>query len=525
MRWAALFCAIILAIGCQCASCILPTFEDDCVDQHDMHEGLQVEPYALSQVSNKPVKARESSTLSHLKDHICSQYLSFRDAVRFKVSKWCPRIPTGVIARQNGLVPDKKYLQAYSQRYAQPSSSLEIHSNTCLAVSNVKKECEDTSLVLQVYQGDTQDVQYRLTEPLHLKLGLGQRHAIDFAYTPIEYWDAAKRELEERQNPNGWWSWWLPRKMYKRDSSAQYSWNNMPFAGGSHGDVWRGHEVCEADEECADDLVFKRLRVQRGYPILEAGLREVYFGGWLAGRPESSLFTRYVDHFFREVSGEFELWIVFENAGPSLRSFLYTAVDSGDYILYEHSWLWLQLRQSLSSSFAPPQQETLIDKSDLQVSRLGRDIMRQILRQLLEAAMVLHEHGMVHRDIKPSNILCQTNINASIPAIPEDVHVQCVLADFSSAWDAFSHIHFYTGGPSKNELTMEYMPPEVVVGDNKDLLLRPSYDSWSIGIVALEMLLGTPNVFSVDQRTRAIISNKMLKQGASESDIKRALYL
>jgi serine/threonine protein phosphatase PrpC len=48
---------------------------------------------------------------------------------------------------------------------------------------------------------------------------------------------------------------------------------------------------------------------------------------------------------------------------------------------------------------------------------------------------------------------------------------------------------------------------------------------WSIGIVALELLLGTPNVFSVDQRTRAVLSLRMQKEGASAEDIERALYL
>jgi hypothetical protein len=38
-------------------------------------------------------------------------------------------------------------------------------------------------------------------------------------------------------------------------------------------------------------------------------------------------------------------------------------------------------------------------------------------------------------------------------------------------------------------------------------------------------LLGTPNVFSVDQRTKAILTHKLKMQGASEKEIERALYL
>ncbi len=42
---------------------------------------------------------------------------------------------------------------------------------------------------------------------------------------------------------------------------------------------------------------------------------------------------------------------------------------------------------------------------------------------------------------------------------------------------------------------------------------------------ALELLLGTPNIFSVDQRTTALLTNRLTKGGASKLDIQRALYL
>uniref|UniRef100_A0A7S1ZVC0 C2H2-type domain-containing protein n=1 Tax=Ditylum brightwellii TaxID=49249 RepID=A0A7S1ZVC0_9STRA len=86
----------------------------------------------------------------------------------------------------------------------------------------------------------------------------------------------------------------------------------------------------------------------------------------------------------------------------------------------------------------------------------------------------------------------------------------------------------YLNGPSAAEQTDEYAPPEVLFG-SKWVPFDPekpqSYDSWSIGVVALEMLLGTPNVFSVDQRTTTILSTKMKKKGATPEDIRHALYL
>ncbi len=39
------------------------------------------------------------------------------------------------------------------------------------------------------------------------------------------------------------------------------------------------------------------------------------------------------------------------------------------------------------------------------------------------------------------------------------------------------------------------------------------------------MLLGTPLVFSVDKRTTAVLTRKLKDKNASDSDIRRALYL
>lgn len=39
------------------------------------------------------------------------------------------------------------------------------------------------------------------------------------------------------------------------------------------------------------------------------------------------------------------------------------------------------------------------------------------------------------------------------------------------------------------------------------------------------MLLGSPNVWTVDQRTTALLTNRLKKEGATSYDIQRALYL
>lgn len=153
----------------------------------------------------------------------------------------------------------------------------------------------------------------------------------------------------------------------------------------------------------------------------------------------------------------------------------------------------------------------------------GQVFLKSFLSQVLTSAGKLHERGIVHRDIKPSNIMCQQNDGDVGNGV-----IRCVLGDFSSAWDDFASSHLYSNGPSVKEQTDEYAPPEVLIGHKWvpfDEAKPESYDSWSIGVVALELLLGSPNVFSVDQRTTTLLCNKMKKEGASEEDIRRALYL
>jgi len=140
-----------------------------------------------------------------------------------------------------------------------------------------------------------------------------------------------------------------------------------------------------------------------------------------------------------------------------------------------------------------------------------------------------------------SNIMCKTTPPADIDGVmpPKLESVSCLLGDFSSAWDEFSDRNMYpNSGPSSKEQTDEYAPPEVLFQSlkqgrrGKSQSWSPffhknpfSYDSWSVGVVALEMLLGTPNVFSVDSRTTSILTNRLKKEGASSYDIQRALYL
>lgn len=129
--------------------------------------------------------------------------------------------------------------------------------------------------------------------------------------------------------------------------------------------------------------------------------------------------------------------------------------------------------------------------------------------------------------------MCKTNLDLDTLQVKgggsdEDLQIHCSLGDFSSVYNSYTDQNLYTHGPSVEELTIEYSPPETLLGSPWKTFSEQkpqSYDSWSIGVLALELLLGTPNVFSVDQRTTAILTNKMQHKGASEREIRRALYL
>ena len=437
---------------------------------------------------------------------------------------------------------------------------------------------------------------YELLEPIQLDLGAIPKHLFDYAYMPVagsnqEVGDSGGEVTDNNghESVDGessvsikddselmpltvslWWQWWFTivgssQRTQGQQNTRYERVGENAFAGGSHGEVWRGRRRCDLsthnEKDSCDDkkpLILKRLKVEHSVAVMEAGLREVYVGNLLAKDVNAkSLFTVYVDHFFREVprpsflgrgpSKEHELWIVFEDAGPSLRSFLYEGVSSGSFILYQQSPLWTALRMNAANITqsgdetclaVPTQWGTRKDSSartrqyrskpSLNEST-ARTLMRELLKQILSAASYLHKRGIVHRDIKPANVMCIADFGFVADVTQLDPSkVVCRLGDFSSVWDEFTDHNLYSRGPSAKEQTPEYAPPEALPGPSwiPFHVEKPEvYDSWSIGVLALELLLGTPNVFSVDQRTTALLTNKMQRRGASQEEIQRALYL
>ncbi|KAE9127666.1 hypothetical protein PF010_g4790 [Phytophthora fragariae] len=282
------------------------------------------------------------------------------------------------------------------------------------------------------------------------------------------------------------------------------------FDAGSHGEVWRAtrrHATSEREEH----FVLKRLFLELGESMAQMGLREAHFGALLHGERHVA---RFVEYFFRpaqvaesesdhKLSTTPELWLVFYDEGKSLRQYLYEklevvygADEHGDTragVVLQPSHFWEKLRTDAR----------------------GENVLREIMRQLLQAVAALHARGITHRDIKPSNILVSippSSTGATLPPMP-----LVKLADFGSAVDDYTLQNLYAAGggsddseasrgPSQAEETREYQPPEVLFNENGqpyDYTAPEAYDLWSVGVVFLEMVLGSPQVFLISPRERA----------------------
>ncbi|WOK99236.1 hypothetical protein Cni_G07948 [Canna indica] len=212
--------------------------------------------------------------------------------------------------------------------------------------------------------------------------------------------------------------------------------------------------------------------------------------------------ARYVESFESESK---EIWLVFKNEGISLSKLIYTAEDATSderdekvrnfKVLHPSSW-WHWLR----------------------TTEAGQKEMKNLIWQLLMALKACHDHNITHRDIKPENmIVCLEDVRTGgclkeIPIGDGENHLKMRLIDFGSAMDDFTVKHLYGTGPSRSEQTFEYTPPEALLNASwfrgpKSVTLK--YDMWSVGVVMLELILGSPHVFEINDRTRALLDQHL----------------
>ncbi|KAI3806018.1 hypothetical protein L1987_21908 [Smallanthus sonchifolius] len=304
-------------------------------------------------------------------------------------------------------------------------------------------------------------------------------------------------------------------------------------------------------------FILKRIMVERGNTVYLSGIREKYFGelflnasSYLGGtlsvtdsypypypynllRMDESVtpdhipsasrkkrqphvayeeglkhIARYIESFESKSN---EIWLVFRHEGISLSKLLYTADDigSGDGTENENDdhikhvrilhpskwWRWLKTTEA------------------------GQEEMKSLIWQLLMALKSCHDRNITHRDIKPENmIVCFEDQDSGrclkgSPSGNETYITKMRIIDFGSAMDEFTIKHLYgAAGPSRDEQTYEYMPPEAFL--NATWYHGPSstttkYDMWSVGVVILELIIGSPNVFQIDAITRALLDQHL----------------
>eukprot|EP01137_Pigoraptor_chileana_P018793 Opistho-2@78874 len=235
--------------------------------------------------------------------------------------------------------------------------------------------------------------------------------------------------------------------------------------------------------------ILKRMFVEKGDDVRLSGLREIHYGRKLRSLGHIARFVEYFEGGGSDAGSE--LWLVFHDEGIALHEFLYSRIDDGAFARMERSLFWRRLKTDPN----------------------GAPVMKAIMKQLLTGIAICHEHNVTHRDIKPENLIL-----SYINERPE-----LMLADFGSAVERDFPDHLYPPeGPSKDEATLDYAPPEVTFSMLPFDSGRPeSYDIWSAGIVFMEMILGTPKVFTIDDRARARIDLQM--QDKSE-EVKEAAY-
>ncbi|XP_024635859.1 uncharacterized protein [Medicago truncatula] len=344
------------------------------------------------------------------------------------------------------------------------------------------------------------------------------------------------------------------------------------FGRGSYGEVWlafhwncnqgnitakmsksdNNRDSSSSNPECQDGpsnytlYILKRIMVEKGSAVYLSGLREKHFGEiflnasmcfedvLLAGksncvyetsqydseysfqnkfRLQGAIYEEGLDHIARYVesfeSRSNEIWLVFSYEGVSLSKLLYTVEDANNTAEKERLEQVKQVRILRPSKWW----------RWLKTTEEGQEEMRNLIWQLLLALKSCHDRNITHRDIKPENmVICFEDPESGrclkdAPTKLNNFSTKMRIIDFGSGIDEFTIKHLYAStGPSRAEQTYEYTPPEALL--NATWYQGPTsstlkYDMWSVGVVMLEMVLGTPNIFQINALTRALLDRHL----------------
>ena len=239
---------------------------------------------------------------------------------------------------------------------------------------------------------------------------------------------------------------------------------------------------------------------------------EIFFGECLRGLEGVA---QYIETFTTFQSSHTHLWIAYLYEGVSLGRLLYSSssvAGTGDFVVLK------------ATTYAH--------------SLHANGKLRLLLHNIANAVKNIHLMNVTHRDIKPENILIR-NVT------------KVTLCDFGSSVnpDMDMGIFYPDGIDTGEEETVDYKPPELrllkrslqskevmILNDysvnsqyhkeTEGLHLSQSYDMWSLGTLFLEILLGTPKVFDVNDRIQAIISAHFHGSSREDAELRdRAVFL
>ncbi|GKT26394.1 hypothetical protein ADUPG1_013346 [Aduncisulcus paluster] len=105
--------------------------------------------------------------------------------------------------------------------------------------------------------------------------------------------------------------------------------------------------------------------------------------------------------------------------------------------------------------------------------KLSESEVKGIVRQVCSALFHLHSNNIIHYDLKPANVLFDCNGIVKLT----DFGLCKVIPNGASGIEA----------TSRDAGTFFYLPPEVHTSST----LTPTVDTWSLGVMTYEMLMGT----------------------------------
>lgn len=340
------------------------------------------------------------------------------------------------------------------------------------------------------------------------------------------------------------------------------------FGQGGFGEVWLA--VRTGTKEL---FVIKRLLVEKGPHVRQSGFREIHFGYLLR---HQSRVARYEE--FYEENGQ--LWLVFHYEGISLQNYLYhrDSDPSTQLTTLTPSKEWKALKADMKGGGTKMRDlafQLLVSVAQIhEMNVINRDIKpanillkfpvtssgdsssdsggtasnthTQASREAKEQLVVVHpqtpdnEQVILYssKDSKskeggalpslPSHEGATPLLGKATPEPSEPLHTSLGgnlrLADFGSGVDVMDPMRLYAGvKPSKQDSSLGYAPPEVLFG-SEPYDEPKAYDLWSVGVVLLEVVLGSPEVFRLDGRTRAKLEAK-LSPDVSPETRKQALLL